>query len=76
MEKQALKELLKCIKNNDYEVPNGVNPYKLSLIMMDNIGDIDSELSDDLIHSNLDRWINEGILLLFQKACASDWLKN
>lgn len=62
MEKQALKELLKSIKNNDYEVPNGVNPYKLSLVMMDNIGDIDSELRDDLILSILDRWINEGIL--------------
>ncbi|MCY6370694.1 hypothetical protein [Clostridium ganghwense] len=40
MEKQALKELLKSIKENDYTVPEGVNPYQLSLTMMDNIGDM------------------------------------
>ncbi|WP_051932020.1 DUF2785 domain-containing protein [Clostridium sp. KNHs214] len=62
MEKQALKELLKSIKNNDYAVPEGVNPYELSLVMMENIGDIDSELRDDLILYNLFKWINEGIL--------------
>lgn len=62
MEKQALKELLKSIRNNEYAVPKGVNPYQLSLMMMDNIGDIDSELRDDLILSNLCIWINEGIL--------------
>lgn len=62
MEKQALKELLKSIKNNEYAVPKGVSPYQLSLMMMDNIGDIDSELRDDLILPNLCIWINEGIL--------------
>lgn len=62
LEKQALKELLKSIKNNDYAVPEGVNPYELSLVMMENIGDIDSELRDDLILYNLFKWINEGIL--------------
>ena len=46
MEKQELKELLKSIKENDYKVPQGVNPYELSLLMMDYIGDIDSELRD------------------------------
>lgn len=62
MGKQALKELLKSIKENDYTVPQGVHPYQLSLVMMDNIGDIDSELRDELILSNLLRWINEGVL--------------
>lgn len=62
LKKQELKELLKSIKNNDYKVPNGINQYKLSLEMMDNIGDIDSELRDELILSNLDRWINDGII--------------
>ncbi len=49
--------MLKSIKENDYKVPEGVNPYELSLKMMDNIGDIDSELRDDLILSNLFTWI-------------------
>ncbi len=62
MEKQELKELLKSIKENDYKVPEGVNPYELSLKMMDNIRDIDSELRDDLILSNLFTWIYENQL--------------
>lgn len=53
MEKEKLKEFLRSIKENDYAVPEGVNAYELSLIMMENIGDIDSELRDDLILSNL-----------------------
>ena len=62
MEKQALKKLLKSIKSNNYEVPHGLNPYELSLVMIDNIGDTDSELRDELILSNLSKWIIEGIL--------------
>jgi len=62
LEKQALKELLKSIKENDYTAAPGVHPYQLSLVMMDNIGNIDSELRDELILSNLLKWINEGIL--------------
>jgi len=58
LEKQELKELLKSIKENDYKVSEGVNPYELSLKMMDNIGDVDSELRDDLILSNLFTWID------------------
>jgi hypothetical protein len=60
--KQELKELLKNIRDNDYAVPYGINQYELSLEMMDNIGDVDSELRDDLILTNLFKWINEGIL--------------
>lgn len=62
MEKKELKDLLKSISEKDYKVPEGVNPYHLSLLMMDNIGDVDSELRDDLILSNLFRWINDGTL--------------
>lgn len=57
-----LKELLKNIKDNDYAVPYGINQYNLSLEMMDNIGDIDSELRDDLILSILSKWIIDGVL--------------
>lgn len=62
MEKLVLKELLKGIKDNNYAVPYGISPYELSLAMMDNIGDTDSELRDDLILSNLFKWINDAIL--------------
>ena len=62
MEKQELKELLKRIRDNDYAVPYGINQYELSLEMMDNIGDVDSEMRDDLILTNLFKWINEGVL--------------
>ena len=62
MEKQELKELLKSIRENDYKVPQGVNPYELSLLMMDYIGDIDSELRDKLIYSILYIWVDRRIL--------------
>lgn len=62
MEKQELKQLLKSIQENEYKVSEGVDPYNLSITMMDNIGDIDSELRDDLILSNLFTWIYENQL--------------
>lgn len=60
LEKQALKKLLKNIKDNDYAVPYGVKQRELSLEMMENIGDVDSELRDDLILSILSNWIIQG----------------
>lgn len=62
MEKQVFKELLKNIKHNNYAVPSDINQKDLSFEMMDNIGDIDSELRDDLILSILSKWIIDGIL--------------
>jgi hypothetical protein len=62
MEKQALKTLLRNIKDNKYAVPEGVNPYKLSLEMMDYIGDIDGELRNDLICYVLLEWIVTDVL--------------
>ena len=62
MEKEALKKILKNIKDNDYAVPYGINQYDLSIEMMDNIGDIDSELRDDLILCILSKWIIDGVL--------------
>jgi hypothetical protein len=62
LEKQILKELLKEISDNDYAVPQGINQYELSAEMLNNIGDIDSELRDDLILTNLFKWITEGVL--------------
>ena len=62
MEKQTLKTLLSDIKDNEYAVPEGVNPYKLSVDMMEYIGDIDGELRDDLICSVLLEWIMTDVL--------------
>lgn len=62
MEKLELKELLKNIRDNNYGVPYGINQYDLSLEMMNNIGDTDSELRDELILSTLFNWIYNGTL--------------
>lgn len=62
MEKRVLKELLRNIKDNKYAVAEGVNPYKLSLEMMDYIGDIDGELRDDLLYGVLVNWIMTDVL--------------
>lgn len=64
MEKHTLKALLRNIKDNKYAVPEGVNPYKLSLELMDYIGDIDGELRDDLLYSVLVTWIMTDVLTL------------
>ena len=62
MEKQTLKTLLSNIKDNEYAVPEGMNPYELSVDMMEYIGDIDGELRDDLICSVLLEWIMTDVL--------------
>lgn len=62
MDKHVLKELLKSIEKNEYAVPAGVDPFQLSLVMMGYIGDVDSELRDELILNTLYQWINAGVL--------------
>lgn len=62
MEKKELKTLLRNIKDNKYTVSEGVNPYKLSLELMDYIGDIDGELRNDLVYSVLVGWIMTDVL--------------
>lgn len=80
MEKQDLKKLLNSVKSNDYVVPQGVNCYELSLVMIENIGDTDSDLRDDLILSILSKWIVDGILSanevykLFMKLLDGDYI--
>lgn len=46
---EELKKQLTMIKENNWEIPIGRDPYALSLEMLDNIGSIDSELRDSLI---------------------------
>lgn len=46
---EELKKQLTMIKENNWEVPMEVDPYELSLEMLDNIGTVDSILRDRLI---------------------------
>ncbi|MBP1756457.1 MAG: hypothetical protein H6Q59_2855 [Firmicutes bacterium] len=62
MGKEKLKEILLAIREDNYSVPQGLMPFELSMEMMDYIGDTDDELRDDLILSNLSKWIIDGIL--------------
>ncbi|MTI71948.1 MAG: DUF2785 domain-containing protein [Firmicutes bacterium] len=57
MERNKLKELLKEIKKNDFKVPEGINPFELSLEMMNYIGDLEGEFRDRLIFSTISNWI-------------------
>lgn len=57
--KTLLKEKLSEIKRNDYEVPSDMEPFNLTLVMMDNIGSIDPELRDLLINRVICRWIKD-----------------
>ncbi|NDI36538.1 DUF2785 domain-containing protein [Chengkuizengella sediminis] len=57
-----LKELLIEIKNNEWKIPEEVDPYQLSLKMMENIGSTDLELRDHLIYSGLWTMISKKII--------------
>lgn len=46
---QELKKQLIMIKENNWEIPTGVDPFVLSLEMLDNIGSVDPQLRDSLI---------------------------
>ncbi|MDF2531041.1 MAG: hypothetical protein K0Q65_622 [Clostridia bacterium] len=61
MNRLELIEELKSIKNNDFKVPEGGNPFEMALAMTDYLGDTDAELRDDLIYSTLGRWVTHGI---------------
>lgn len=62
MERKELKILLRNIKDNKYIVPDGVNPYKLSLELMEYIGDIDGKFRDELVFDILVEWIMADVL--------------
>lgn len=72
MDKQTLKDIIMNIQENKFMVPKDMKTWDLAFIMMDYIGDIDSELRDDLILTTLFHWIEEGVLS--QQECA-DLLK-
>ena len=54
-----LKEELTKIKENNWIIPDEVNPYELSIKMMENIGSLNSVLRDNLISSMFYRIIED-----------------
>jgi len=56
-DKDSLKEKLKIIKNNNYEITSDINYYQLTIEMLEYIGSPDSEFRDELIYSILSNWI-------------------
>ncbi|MBZ0285416.1 MAG: DUF2785 domain-containing protein [Anaerolineae bacterium] len=57
MDATALKTALQQIREHDFGVPEGVQPFTLVQAMLDHIGSTDSELRDTLIYGTLVRWI-------------------
>lgn len=62
MSRLELKDRLKGIKSNELKVREGENAYDIALLMMDYLGDIESEFRDDLIYSILGQWIIGDVL--------------
>ncbi|MDP5275860.1 DUF2785 domain-containing protein [Chengkuizengella axinellae] len=59
---KKLKEWLREIKNNDWRIPKDIDPYQLSVEMMQSIGSTDPELRDKLIYSGLWAMISKKVL--------------
>lgn len=62
MDKLLLKELLHNVIINNCAVPDDIDPFCLSVEMMEHLGDTDSELRDELILTILMEWIMKGYL--------------
>lgn len=61
MEKTVLKDKLKKVAENEYEVLDDIDYEYLTNEMLDNIGAIDPELRDDLIYMVLANWIMDDV---------------
>lgn len=57
MRREELKEILLKIREEFYEVPKEIKPFDLALDMLSHIGDVDSELRDNLIYMTFYKWI-------------------
>lgn len=55
-----LKERLIQIEKEEYKVSGSMNTFEIALEMMKYIGDVDSELRDNLIYSTFAEWIDRG----------------
>lgn len=59
MKEKELKMKLEEVKKNNYNLKKDESYFKLSTIMMENIGALDPELRDDLIYDIFCKWILE-----------------
>ena len=59
MNRNELKEILLNIREIEYKIPENINPFELSLNMMEYIGDLDGEFRDDLVYLTLAHFIVE-----------------
>ena len=57
----TLKKQLRSIVENEYEVPDQIEPFQFALEMLAHIGSTDNELRDDFIYSTLWTWIDGDI---------------
>ncbi|MFO7815193.1 MAG: DUF2785 domain-containing protein [Halanaerobiales bacterium] len=61
MEKSVLKDKLKKVVENEYEISDNIDYEYLTNKMLDNIGALDPELRDDLIYMVLANWIMDDV---------------
>ena len=61
MGKRTLKQKLKKVVENEYEVTGDIDYESLTNKMLDNIGALDPELRDDLIYMVLANWIMDDV---------------
>jgi len=61
-----LKQRLTQVKDNDYNIPDGIDTDALIVDMLTNIGHPDGELRDGLIYSTFGSWVENGSLTIKQ----------
>jgi len=62
---KTLEELIQCltrIRDNDYNLPDGVDVDSTIAGMLKFIGHIDGELRDGLIYSTFNSWTDNGTI--------------
>lgn len=81
MRKEELKEALKQIASDDFNMPKGKTMQDFLPSMLEFIGDLDPELRDDLIYSTMANWIaykgylsNEEMTSLLETVIGDDFL--
>lgn len=57
MTERKLKQFLTVIKNNEFELAEGINPDEITDEMLKYIGSIDPELRDNLIYVTFYNWV-------------------
>ena len=67
MEKSQLKQILKEVKQENYQVPSGIEVFSFAKELLKHIGSTDSELRDFLVYPVLSHWILKGVFSTEEK---------